>query len=124
MTATFENKKIGTVIKIFDDWHALEDRIARLIARSWLDPEFCRSVVADPERALASVGVSVGDDVEIEIDRDNITWSVICPVERGKRRVAIFRLPLPPRPATLADEDLHRTMQGDSDVIFNCGWCC
>ena len=109
--------------KIFDNWEEFGVGLAQLVARAWLEPEFERAVVENPKKALASVGLSVGDNVEIEIDRGNAFWSVQAPIEREGKVVAVLRLPMPHRPVSLTDEDLRQIVQGSSGSPYVLGGC-
>ena len=112
------------MLKIFDNWEEFGIRLGQLVAKAWLDPEFEISYVKNPKEALKTVGLSVGDNVEIQIDRSAFTWSVIAPIEKdGGKNVAILSLPMPPRPNGVTDEDLHQMERGTYNFQNLCITC-
>src|SRR5687767_10301141 len=66
---------------------------ARVVAKSWIDPEFREKLIADPKAALGEHGIPVPDDVVI---------SVMPGAERTRVELA-----LPARPE-MSDEVLER----------------
>ena len=124
MTAILTNQKTETTTKIFDNWEKVGEGLARLTARAWMEPEFERLLFENPRKALAAVHLSVGENVEIEIDRASVTWSTQAPVEREGKVVAILRIPLPHRPTGLTDEDLRQMAQGHLRGLAYARACC
>ena len=123
MTAILTSQKTETTTTIFDNWEKFGEGLARLVARAWIEPEFERLVVENPRKALEAINLSVGENVEIEIDRNHFTWSTQAPVEREGKVIAVLRIPLPHRPAGLTDENLRQMME-EAHSISRCGIPC
>lgn len=66
---------------------------ARVVAKSWIDPQFREKLIADPASALRENGISVPDDV-------------VLTVNPGADRTRVD-LALPPRP-DVREESLER----------------
>jgi len=46
------------------DWKLWETEVSKLVARAWLDSDFCDSFVADPAGTLQEAGLVLEDFVE------------------------------------------------------------
>ncbi len=78
-----------------------QDVVSRLIAMAWLDDDFRRELLADPEPHLRAAGLHFPDRYVVEFYEDPSAqpgdWHSIG---RGQR--AVHRFPIPPAPDRLA----------------------
>ncbi|AUG55580.1 thiocillin family RiPP [Thalassospira marina] len=72
-------------------------RLGRLIVKTWADPVFKKKAETDPRGALADFGIHVPADVPVD------------------------KLPLPPRPADLSDEQLNQANANDGSCAGSAG---
>lgn len=85
--------------------------IGKLIARAWVDEDFKRSLIADPQRWLKAEGVYFPERYRIEIYEDPSAepgdWHSV-----GRGSAAIHRFPIPLRPLDhdLSAESLESTL--------------
>ena len=106
----------------FNNREEFDERLSRLVARTWLEPEFEQFALANPKQALAAVGLPVGENATVEIDRSNDFLSDSAPFARDVRSAEVFRLPLPARPSHLADRDLQDLQENCTGSIIPCSY--
>ncbi|GAB4304571.1 MAG: hypothetical protein Fur0025_46350 [Oscillatoriaceae cyanobacterium] len=90
-------------------WQEMNKQVSRLVARAWLSPEFKEDLMRNPKATLARNGVTLPEGVEVEIDTESFNWQIV-PSERGEG--AIYKLPLPPKPAEISVEVLQGWADG------------
>jgi hypothetical protein len=81
----------------------LSDKILKLMAKTWLDNSFKEKFITHPKVILEEEGIHIPEDVEVQIEQPSSHWQIeIKSLPMGN----ICKIPLPPKPASLADEDL------------------
>ncbi|WP_224413203.1 hypothetical protein [Oscillatoria salina] len=89
------------------DWQEISDRISQLIARAWLDSDLNERLIADPRRTLEEEGIEIPEGVEVNIDQSTYNWSI-----GSEGSNVVWRIPLPPKPADISEEQLSAWTRG------------
>lgn len=84
-------------------WQEVGTQVSKLIARAWLDNSFKRQLTANPARVLANAGITIPEGVEVRIDEQSARWSMVPSEDMTG---AVWTIPLPPKPASVTDEQL------------------
>ncbi len=96
------------------DWKLWETEVSKLVARAWLDSDFCDSFVADPAGTLQEAGLVLEDFVdEVQINQNP---DAVPTLKAGEGGTVVFEIPLPPKPSTLTDEEISAWAEGRVDV--------
>ncbi|MCL1469528.1 hypothetical protein LAY57_02430 [Argonema antarcticum A004/B2] len=95
------------------DWKLWETEVSKLVARAWLDSDFCDSFIADPAGTLQEAGLVLEDFVEVQINQNPDAVPILRAGEGG---TVVYELPLPPKPTTLTDEEISAWAEGRVDV--------
>ena len=53
----------------------IKEKLAEVICRAWIDPNFCEILTSDPHTVLSDVGITLGQGV-------NVTFHVDSPTEK------------------------------------------
>jgi hypothetical protein len=93
----------GVEVRIDESAQRWSIQVSKLVARAWLDENFKSQLTANPQQILEEAGIDVAEGVEVRIDESAQHWS-IQPSEDMSG--AVWTIPLPPRPASVADEQL------------------
>jgi hypothetical protein len=51
----------------------MNQKLARIVAQSWMDPEFKKQVLEQPKQVFAKEGIEVPDDVQLTVLEDSAT---------------------------------------------------
>lgn len=95
------------------DWQEQGKKVSQVIAKAWLDPEFQQQLLADPITVLQEHQVQLPDGVEVQLDPSADTWQIVqTPDGDG----AIFKIPLPPKPDEVQDEELTAWIEGRANT--------
>jgi hypothetical protein len=102
------------------------NEISKLIARAWLDNEFRERFIADPKSQLLSAGLTLADNVEVQLDLFSHRWKI---EPSNDFTSIIFTIPLPPKPSELNEERLSFVEReglifSPEDLIFWRCICC
>ena len=95
---------------VLTDNKTWEIELSKVVARTWVDAEFRDRLIDAPTATLKKAGLDFGDVVEVRVTEDKID-SGFNAVADGKM---IFVLPLPPKPADLADEKINTWLETKS----------
>jgi len=90
-------------------WQDIGRQISKLVARAWLDENFKSQFIANPRKILEEAGIHIADGVEVTIDQFSQRWSIEPSHDMSG---AVWKIPLPPRPAKVADEQLTEWVDG------------
>ena len=95
------------------DWKIWETEVSKLVAKAWLDSDFCDCFIADPAGTLQEAGLVLEDFVEVQINQNP---NAVPTLRAGEGGTVVYEIPLPPKPATLTDEEISDWAEGRVDV--------
>ena len=95
------------------DWQEQVKKVSQVIAKAWLDPKFQQDLVANPEAVLQDYQVQMPEGVKVQIEPSADSWQIV-PKPDGDG--AIFKIPLPPKPNEIQDEELRAWSEGRLDT--------
>lgn len=97
--------------------NALEVAVSKLVAKAWIDDEFCKRFINEPAEILREAGVMLGDFVKVIVNQDSTGTPVLTGSDGG---TTIYQINLPPKPSDLIDEQMNAWSAGIANVVGCC----
>ncbi len=100
------------------NWVETLQRVSELVAHSWLDETFKERFVREPDIVIREAGVELPANLVVQVDESPESrdrgWCIYS--SKSDPDVAIFQIPLPPRPDDITTEELNAWVQDWSQV--------
>lgn len=80
-----------------------------------LDAEFKQRLLAEPKETLEVEGIKVPAGVRVQIDQLDRNWSIGS--TPGLSDDVVWRIPLPPKPADISEEQLTAFTSGNISAV-------
>ena len=96
------------------DWQETATKISKIIAEAWLNKKVEEQFKANPLDFLKERGISIPIGVRVEVD-DTCFKGQIVQNEVTEMHLT-WRIPLPPKPQNIKDEDLKSWVNGNSNT--------
>lgn len=97
---------------VLTDYKTWETELSKVIAKTWVDPQFRLKLIDAPLATLKEVGIEFGDLVEVRVTEDQSINGGFTAVADGKM---IYELTLTAKPENLTDEDINSWFEGVGD---------
>ena len=104
-------------MKSLTELKKIERTLSKLIARSWIDEEFHKRFFSDPTAILREAGLKVEEFVQVEVI-EKLKSQPVLRLAGAEGGTVSYEIPLPAKPAALADEQLKASMGNDDAIPF------
>lgn len=78
-----------------EDWNRWSERLARVIARTWIDEDFKNALIANPRNVLKEQGLIIPAEVQIQLEVGGTRWRIAGPGISGTKKYVIPLLDVP-----------------------------
>lgn len=102
-----------------ENWKALEATVSKLVAKAWIDDEFCKRFINEPKEILQEAGFVLGDFVKVIVNQGATGTPALAGGDGG---TTLYEINLPPKPMELSDEEIHTWSAKVVEIVapFSC----
>jgi hypothetical protein len=100
---------------LHQNWQDMGNQIAKAIAKAWVDDNFKKRLLANPQKTLEGEGIQFAPGETVQIDQTTSTWRIEPSSATGTK--AVVTIPLPPKPDDVTTEELEKMISSDDVVL-------
>jgi len=97
------------------NWQNIGNQIAKAIAKAWLDENYKKQLLDNPQKTLEGEGIQFAPGERVQIDQAASTWRIEPSSATGTE--AVVTIPLPPKPDDVTTEELEKIISSDDVVL-------
>ncbi len=97
--------------------------VSKLVARAWLDEVFKERFISEPTAILKENGLTLPSNVEVRVNEQTL-GETLTSTSASPNSNLVYEITLPPKPASLIDQQIQSWANGDGcerltdDVCF------
>ena len=93
-----------------------ETVLSKIVAKTWIDEEFCKRFINEPTVVLREAGMAISDTAKVIINEGKTNTSVLTTAEGG---MTIYQVNLPSKPESLTDEQISAWAKNTMDTGYS-----
>lgn len=105
-------------MKLPKNWEAT---LSQIVAKTWIDEEFCKRFINEPTVVLREAGMALSDTAKVIVNQGQVDSSVFTTAEGG---TTVYQINLPSKPASLTDEQMSAWAKETMDTGSSYRGCC
>ena len=107
-------------MELTQNWQELEATLSKIIAKAWIDEQFCQNFLGKPADILREAGVVIDDFVKVIVRQNGHNVPVLQIGNGG----TVYEINLPPKPENLREDKLSVLMKEMIDKAPSLRMCC
>lgn len=80
-----------------------EATVSQIVAKTWIDEEFCTRFINEPTVVLREAGMILSDTAKVIVNQGQVNSSMVTNAEGG---TTVYQINLPSKPKSLTDEQM------------------
>lgn len=102
-----------------ENWNTWEKTLSKIVAKTWIDEDFCKRFINEPTVVLREAGLALSDTAKVIVNQGKVNTSVLTTAEG---EMTVYQFNLPSKPENLTDEQISawakETMDTGSSSSF------
>ena len=90
-----------------------ETVLSKIVAKTWIDEDFCQRFISEPAVVLRESGMALSDTAQVIVNQGQANTSVLTTAEGG---MTIYQVNLPSKPESLTDEQISAWAKNTMDT--------
>ncbi|MDJ0690897.1 MAG: hypothetical protein QNJ41_20605 [Xenococcaceae cyanobacterium MO_188.B32] len=97
-------------MKLSKNW---ESTLSRIVAKTWIDEDFCKRFISEPTVVLREAGMALNDTARVIVNQGQANTSVLTTADGG---ITVYQINLPSKPENLTDEQMSAWAKDTMDT--------
>ena len=108
-------------MKSLENQKLWETVLSKIVAKTWIDEDFCKRFINEPTVVLREAGMALSDTAKVIVNQGQANTSVLTTADGG---MTIYQVNLPSKPESLTDEQISAWAKNTMDTGYFLKGCC